>query len=72
MSESEKRLTCAIKYSDNKFDENFASMCEHCSGAQFGPDESEPHWKCKKYNVRLNEDENNWLLRCEKCLEIEK
>jgi hypothetical protein len=70
METTEKRLTCAIKMSNNKFDDNFAEMCPHCSSAKFSKDEKEPHWECKKYKIRLNEDENSWLTRCDKCLEL--
>jgi hypothetical protein len=29
-------------------------------------------WVCNLFNRILDEDENNWLLRCEECLEEEK
>ena len=72
MENTEKRLTCATKLSNNKFSDNFASMCPHCSSAKFAEDETEPHWECKKYKKRLVNDENNWLKRCDKCLADEQ
>ena len=62
------RLTCATNYGEGFINEQRKVMCPHCSSAKFAEDEKEPHWECKKYNTRLYDNENNYLLRCEACL----
>lgn len=64
----DNRTTCAI-FTSNRYGESSGYMCKHCSGVQFDAEKNQ-YWKCNKYNIRLNEDQNKHLVRCSKCIEI--
>jgi hypothetical protein len=64
----EKRLTCAVETNDSKFGKKQGVMCKHCSSANIDQKLQEPFWMCNKYNTRLTENNEKWLLRCEKCM----
>lgn len=66
MSNNERK-TCAIM-ANTAFDDSRTTMCKYCSGAKFAEDEKEPHWECKKFKIRLKENEDKLLLRCDECL----
>ena len=63
----EKRVTCAVSTGIDFDGKAKGEMCRHCSGADIDKNGVE-FWKCKKYNVRLSENENNWLMRCDECI----
>lgn len=64
----ENRITCAT-FTTGSFGNSNGYMCKHCSGVQFDAEKNQ-YWKCKKYNVKLSENEDKYLVRCSKCLEF--
>lgn len=43
------------------------TMCKHCSSALFN-NNSEPYWKCNKYNKILKDNSNKFLTKCKECI----
>jgi hypothetical protein len=62
----EGQLTCAKKVS--QFGD--AVMCPCASGVKLD-NKNNPYWMCNIFNVKLTEDENSWLKRCDKCISCE-
>ena len=58
----ENQTTCA--YQDNRLR---VTACPNVSTVQF--DESgNPFWKCLLFNEKLEDNENKFLKRCDKCV----
>ena len=53
--------TCATEIGYNDF-----QMCKFCSSMQFDQN-NQPFWKCNKYNIKLKENNNKMLVKCDKC-----
>lgn len=64
----ENRVTCAVMSSSDAGKKAVGTMCTFCSTAKFEPRNPEPYWVCKKYGVRLNNNDENLLVRCEDCM----
>ena len=62
----DNRTTCATFTSDI-LKNAFSSMCPHCSTIQFDADKN-TYWKCNKYNVKLEDNEDKCLTRCAQCM----
>jgi hypothetical protein len=63
------RTTCAIETNDSKYQKDKQGvMCKHCSHVFINPKTQEPYWMCNKYKSVLKENEENWLIRCDKCM----
>ncbi len=65
----ENRVTCAVMSSSEAGKKAVGTMCRFCSTAKFEPRNPEPFWVCNKYKERLNNNDENLLVRCEKCIE---
>ena len=46
------------------------TMCKHCSTMKFHNDNpNQPFWMCKKYNKILKDNKDNFLTKCQDCID---
>ena len=57
----ENQTTCSSQ------NNNRITPCPNMSSVNFD-EAGEPYWKCLLFNEKLEDDENKFLKRCDKCI----
>lgn len=52
---------CATKIGYNEY-----RMCKYCSSIKID-DKGNTYWQCNRYQQRLNENKDNFLIKCKPC-----